>query len=91
MTAIEVMEAIAKYTEYDEKETIQMANGLIEALDKDLRSFIHSLSGHVEDYADDSFRCPLCGKELTELESWIEPHGEEMSKYGCPDCGYAKE
>ena len=91
MTAIEVFEAIAKYTEYDEKETIQMTNGLIEILDKDLKGFIHSLSGHVEDYADDNFRCPLCGEELIELENWTELHGEEMSKYGCPDCGYTEE
>lgn len=35
----------------------------------------------------DKFICEDCGRVLTEdeIESWIEPHGEELS--GCPSCG----
>lgn len=91
-----IKEMILGYNNYDEEETILMANEILQLIDDNTCRFSELIQLAIEELADNTERCPCCGQLLT-LITYPEDRGEyfgfpikeKMTRSVCnnPDCG----
>ena len=91
-----IKEMILDYNNYDEEETILMANEILRLIDDNTCEFSQLVQMAIEELAYNTGRCPCCGKLLTPI-TYSEDRGEylgfpteeNMTRSVCnnPDCG----
>lgn len=94
MTPQELFDLIKEHCGLNERETIECAVDLLNNLRNDPDIYCNKLDDVIEEYSDETFRCPICGRELevkTEQEH-SEYQGSSCienihAKY-CPEDGY---
>ena len=93
MTPQELFDIIKEYNEFDEESVIGCAVELLCEIKNNPTKFCNKLEDIIEEYADTSNKCPLCGAEIKsnityeELEYLGTPCKQENYERECPNCG----